>query len=279
MNRLVYPTTPLRYPGAKKKVLHKILPFLKTPHDEYREPFVGGGAVFFGKPVSKISWINDLDPDIHAFFLAMKMHPEALCQRVRETTPELVERKVALWDEIKSSRPETLLERGFRTLFLNRTNYSGILSANPIGGRSQNPKYPIYCRWNAELLCKNIVACSEWLQTTEITCLDFSPVITSEPRAGRVLLFLDPPYYHKGNTLYQQGMEPHDHQYLAQLLHQLDANKFKFVLTYDDCPEVRALYSGWAYVYTEQWFYSTVKSTVQQRQLGRELIITNFRGE
>lgn len=41
--------SPLRYPGGKKKVLDLIAPFWSTPHDEYREPFLGGRERLLGQ--------------------------------------------------------------------------------------------------------------------------------------------------------------------------------------------------------------------------------------
>ncbi len=41
------------------------MPFIDcVPHDEFREPFVGGGSVFFGKKKTKFNWINDLEKDL-----------------------------------------------------------------------------------------------------------------------------------------------------------------------------------------------------------------------
>lgn len=57
--------SPFRYPGGKFYALKYILPYiLCVPHDEYREPFVGGGTIFFGKPKCFINWLNDLEPQI-----------------------------------------------------------------------------------------------------------------------------------------------------------------------------------------------------------------------
>lgn len=264
--------TPLRYPGAKKKALKKLLPFLRVEHDEYREPFVGGGAIFFGKPSqAQTTWINDLDEDVSAFFCAMRDHPHDLCDLVESTIPSL-----DTWRTIKNGTWTDTLHRGFRTLFLNRTNYSGILSANPIGGlREPNPKYPIGCRWNPVLLQQQIMACSLLLQGVEITSLDFIEVLQAPPQGQRTLIVLDPPYYEKGNSLYQKKMYPQDHERLAAALQQLDPQHFRFLLTYDDCEEVRALYQGWTHFYTEKWYYSTLQTT-GKRVKGNELFITNY---
>ena len=71
------------------------------------------------------------------------------------------------------------------------------------------------------------------------TCADFQTLIDDPAPA---LLYLDPPYYVKGNDLYQEGFTEGDHQRLAALL---KGTKHSWVLSYDDCPEVRALYD-WA---------------------------------
>ena len=56
--------SPFRYPGSKAKALKFVKPIWeKIPHDEYREPLIGGGAIFFSKPKVEHCWINDLDKD------------------------------------------------------------------------------------------------------------------------------------------------------------------------------------------------------------------------
>ena len=58
-----------RYPGGKLKALKYINPFWQqTNHDEYREPFVGGGSVYIHKPNVQFNWINDLDKDLYSFY-------------------------------------------------------------------------------------------------------------------------------------------------------------------------------------------------------------------
>ena len=39
--------SPLRYPGGKSKVAKFIIEHIKTDFNEFREPFVGGGSIFF----------------------------------------------------------------------------------------------------------------------------------------------------------------------------------------------------------------------------------------
>jgi len=50
-----------------------------------------------------------------------------------------------------------------------------------------------------------------------------------------------------------------------------------FLLSYDDCPQIRELYS-WAHIYEQTWFYNTANSS-GPRKVGKELFITNYRVE
>lgn len=256
--------SPLRYPGAKKKVLKHFKRFWNLEHHEYRDVFVGGGSTFFGKPISPLNWINDYDEEVAAFFTAMRDFPDELCKRVLDVTPS-----VAYWREIKSSTFTNIIDQGFRTLFLNRTSFSGILKGNPIGGIEQKSQYKIGCRWNPEALVEQIRNCSTSLQGVRITALDFEEVITHP--GNDVLLYLDPPYYHKGNLLYRTTMTVEDHVRLSKCLRETN---HKFFITYDDCQEVRELYEGWTHLYPASWFYSS--SNKKDRELGRELFISNF---
>ena len=63
-----------RYPGGKTKAIKFIKPFWENlSHEEYREPFVGGGSVFIAKEKVETNWINDLDNDLIAFYEIIKM--------------------------------------------------------------------------------------------------------------------------------------------------------------------------------------------------------------
>ena len=61
-NLMIKTRPPIRYPGSKYRAAKHITPFLNLIHyDEYREPFLGGGAIFFVQPLAKYTWLNDID--------------------------------------------------------------------------------------------------------------------------------------------------------------------------------------------------------------------------
>ncbi|MBH8602055.1 DNA adenine methylase [Thermoactinomyces sp. CICC 23799] len=257
--------SPLRFPGSKSKVLNRFYPYFYIPHIEYREPFFGGGAIFFGKPKAKINWINDKDYSVYAFFKIVRDYPDDICKFVLSIKPS-----IEIWKEIRSIKPQNELEVAYKFLFLNRTNYSGIITANPIGGIKQKSNWKIDCRWNPEMLCKRIKECSSKLQNVKITCLDFEELILAPGKD--VFLVLDPPYYKKGHELYPVSMSHEEHVKLARLLKKTQHN---FLLTIDDCEEVKEIYQSVDfYVNQESWCYSINQGN--NTKIGRELFISNI---
>lgn len=103
--------------------------------------------------------------------------------------------------------------------------------------------------------------------------MDFSEVLGAPRESTSTLAYLDPPYFLADQKrAYTQSFVLEDHLRLEKVLKDLD---YGFVLSYDDCEEIRDLYS-WANHYPRTWFHNTANSS-GPRKVGRELIITNFK--
>lgn len=63
---------------------------------------------------------------------------------------------------------------------MNRTNISGIINGGPIGGKNQNSKYKIDCRFNKEKLIKKIKKISSYNSRIKLTNLDANDFILRE---------------------------------------------------------------------------------------------------
>ena len=139
--------SPLRYPGGKNRIANFIAQVCVDNRISglYVEPYAGGASValflLFSNVVKKIV-INDKDRSIYAFWYSVLHHTDRLCQMIIDT-----EVNVENWHKQKKvqSRKQyaNLLELGFSTLFLNRTNRSGIISGGIIGGIDQTGEYKI----------------------------------------------------------------------------------------------------------------------------------------
>jgi DNA adenine methylase len=75
---------------------------------------------------------------------------------------------------------------------------------------------------------------------------------------------LDPPYFLRGPELYTNFYEPADHADLAKGVSALGR---RWMVTYDDAPEIRKLYSRFP-TYSTSLLYSA-----QEKRVGSELLV------
>ena len=233
----------------------------------YVEPFAGGAAIawflLLEGHVKKI-YINDLNPSIHAFWYSVLHHTEELCNLIKETSVTMEEWYIQR--EIQLSQKATLLERGFSTFFLNRTNRSGIIKGGVIGGFEQNGNYKIDCRFNKNRLIEqiqNIAAKKDDIVLTHLDAVDFIEQIL--PTIDKkCLVNIDPPYYIKGKGLYQNFFEHKDH---TRLYESVKTIRQPWIVTYDDTPEINEIYNE----FSPKSFGLTY--TAQKKRKGSEVII------
>lgn len=256
---------PLRYPGSKFRAYKHIKPFIELiEHDEYREPFFGSGAVFFQKKLAKYNWINDLDEDLINFYLQIQNKQTAI--QMASKAINIVPTK-DLFEQLKNSSPSTDFDKAFRYFVINRTAYSGIMHSPNWGFHKTKSVQPD--KWG-----NRIMQASQKLQDVKITKGDYKDILLAPSQGERVLLFLDPPYFAADQKrAYEKSFQIYDHYVLADILKTVSHS---FILTYDDCEEIRALYD-WAHIYPVEFMYHTANSNKTTRKKGKELIITNKR--
>ncbi len=241
--------SPLRYPGGKRrlaqyfKVLFRINDLLDA---EYVEPYAGGSSValalLFGQYASRVH-INDLSRPVYAFWHSVLNDTENLCRRVRDarlTLDEYRRQKAAI-----RADDGDLSELGFAAFYVNRTSRSGIIDARAgvIGGNAQNGTWRLDARYNRKALVDRIERVARQKHRIRIYNLDAEVMLrTVTPKLSpRTLVYLDPPYYRKGQRLYANFYEPDDHAVLAARVLRL---RQPWVISYDDVREVRSLYLG-----------------------------------
>lgn len=287
-----------RYPGGKSKLRKQIATKLKEiatgNHLEYREPFYGGGSIGLLVLEEMLEleriWINDFDSGVAALWTAVIKFPDLLKQHVKKFKPSVADFdvfKAELTDEKNPTKlisDEDFAEYGFKKLAIHQISYSGLgtKSGGPLGGRDQKSDYKIDCRWNPVYICKKIDKLTNQFSKLSVrdekcTNLDFSKLIKDNKHDA--IIYLDPPYYEKGNDLYQHGFDIEDHERLADCLRK---TKHQWVLSYDDCPEIRKLYEGWSDIESLDVNYSitALKDKETEKRLSRtkvELLIRSKR--
>ncbi|MFB2836896.1 DNA adenine methylase [Floridanema evergladense] len=256
--------SPFRYAGGKFYARHLILKHIPL-HSYYVEPFAGGSSIFFAKSKVENNWLNDIDEALINTYLIIRDRPEELIDFLagEEATKE---RHTYYKNEFI---PQNKLEAAARWFYLNRTSYSGIM-------KLQN------CYWGygdkysmrPENWPRNIRRTSEKLQNVKITCWDFEEVIKTVP--DDAFLFIDPPYFNADqDKFYTHSFSRTDHYRLCEILKE-HKNRFKFLITYDNSPEVRDLYEWATEMHDREWNY-TINRTDDQKKGQKKA--QNFKGE
>lgn len=256
--------SPFRYAGGKFYARHLILEHLPA-HNFYLEPFAGGASIFFAKPKVSENWLNDLDAELTNVYLIIRDNPHALIDFL--TGEQATKERHAWYKSV--FQPASNLEAAARWYYLNRTSYSGIMKKeNCYWGYGD--KYSM----RPENWGRNILRTSHKLQNVKITQLDFQEVIEQAP--DNSFLFIDPPYYGADqDKFYNHCLTLEGHQRLAKVLAK-HCHRLKFLVTYDNVPAVRELYSWAKQMLDKEWNY-TINRTDDQRN-GRKLE-NNYKGE
>lgn len=263
--------SPLRYPGGKGKLAGYVASVMEMNGlcgGTYVEPYAGGAAVAISLLLSghaKRVHINDLSPQVHAFWKAVLDDTDGLLALIQDTPVNMT-----TWHRMQETLSDvdaSPRDLGFATFFLNRTNRSGILSAGVIGGKQQTGKWKLDARYNTTDLSRRIRTIADRRDDIHLHNEDARRLVKRlAPRLAKLsLLYLDPPYFQKGQDLYLNFYEEDDHAMLAATLKELPA-RVRWILSYDAHPQIEKLYRRF------RGFSYTLNYTAQERMRGRELI-------
>jgi DNA adenine methylase len=264
--------SPLRYPGGKAPFapfIAKVMAGNGVAGGHYLEPYAGGAGValdlLFHGHASHIH-INDADPAVYAFWVSVTKHSDALLQLL-ESTPITIDEWFKWRSVLREEYDASIVERGFATLFMNRTNRSGILKAGVIGGKNQDGNYKLDARFKKEIVASRIREIAKRAQDISVYCEDSLQLLNrcSEFLPRKSLIYLDPPYYVKGKGLYRNFYEHDDHQAIAKAI-QKKKFKYPWIVSYDNAEEICAMYQ------MSQALSYGLNYTAQRRYVGNEVM-------
>lgn len=263
--------TPLRYPGGKamlSPVFASIVEQNGITDGVYVEAFAGGAGVAIALLVNEYVdsvLINDIDRGVYAFWKSVVESNADLCEMIRsapltlrewERQREIFRREDAAADE---------LALGFAMFYLNRTNRSGIMNGGVIGGKSQLGEWKIDARFNRDDLVDRVRRIGRYRSRIRVTNSDALHLIQTLTRElpHRALVYLDPPYYDKGQHLYTNYYRHDDHVAIADAVKVIER---PWVVSYDDHVAIRRMYAEF-----RRWDY-TLGYAARERREGAEVM-------
>ncbi len=261
--------SPLRYPGGKNRAIKIIAPLIPE-FKEFREPFVGGGSVFFytkQKYPDKKFWINDLYYKLFQFWNQSKSNLDNVVNQVLTWKEQFTEGKELHRFIIDNFAEFNETEIASAFFVLNRITFSGTSES---GGYSNQAFLRRFTPSSIERLKLIDIV----LENTRITNLDFQEVIEADGK--NVFIFLDPPYYSATKSaLYGKNGNMHkgfDHERFAEVMRK---TKHNWLITYDNCEYIRDLFS-FTNIFTWELTYGMRNVMDNSEQKEEEIFISNY---
>lgn len=283
----------LKWAGGKGKLLAQYEQYLPSDWQRYHEPFLGGGALFFGmqakRQLGRSPWHRSPRAGPARPFQARLCDVNAelvnAYRCVRDHCPEVID-QLALHQQRHSEThyyqtralpPLNAIERAARFIYLNKTCYNGLYRENAKGqfnvpmGRYKNPGI---C--NPELLEAAALA----LADSDILEADFTQVL-DQALGPEDFVYFDPPYYPLSPTSNFTGYSRYafhqeEHRQLRDTCLALAERGVKVMLSNSDCAVVRELYDQPAFHIQEIAAARAINSKARRRGKITELLITSY---
>jgi len=241
--------TLLAWAGGKQKLVKVLCQYI-PPHEVYVEPFAGGAALFWAKEPAKVNVLSDIDCRLIRFYETVRglSSLEELTKfgwapdRARfEELRECIKREPYCTDDP--------LFLAYALLYVNKFGYGA-----KVGYPTYNPTKEKRC--SGKELCQIEKAAGRFPEIRErlkkaiLICADFRQVIPKFDSPS-TFFFVDPPYWrpeHKGSNpahYAETGVSP------TEVAGALRGIRGKFLVTYNDHPDVRAAFQGFRTVPVE----------------------------
>lgn len=217
--------------GGKRRLADRIFA-LFPQHSCYVEPFAGGAALYFLRPVpAEVEVLNDINGDLVNLYRVVQHHLEEF---VRQFKWALSSRQVFKW--MQNTRPETLtdIQRAARFYYLQQSAFGGRVAGQTYGTATTTPP-----GLNLLRLEETLSAAHLRLSSTYIEQLSWQECIKRYDRE-HTFFYMDPPYWQTEG--YGVPFEYSEYLEMATVIGSL---KGKAIISLNDHPAVREAFAGY----------------------------------
>lgn len=249
--------------------------------ETYVEPFLGSGNVLVGKPVHPIEVVGDINHYVINFYKALQTHPEQMYPVIERHVRLMEEGGAEYFKQLRDNPPKEWSVEGCAWYYaINKYCFNGIVRFNEKGECNSS-----YCGTTKG---RGIYTLDWYLQVVKRVekvhfrndnywnLLDWANEQhkwsrIASGKAQTTWVVLDPPYWEVFTKYDKVSFSKDDHRMMHE---RLKDAKYKWLLTINDVPEVRELYSDFNFI-AHDIFYCC-SQTPSGRGNSKELIITNY---
>ncbi len=262
----------LRWAGGKTWLLKSLSKHIPGTFNNYHEPFLGGGSVFFYLNPKHKSFLSDSNDDLINAFLQVKENVEDVIKVLKE-----YKNTKDYYYMVREKSYKNEVKRAARFIFLNRTGFNGIYRVNLKG------KYNVpYGFKNYKFLFdfELFRSASKRLKNTKISSNDFESTLKNIHENDFV--FIDPPYtvshIKNGFIKYNEKLFSwEDQERLANYIKQIKSKGAYFLLTNAKHVSVKNLYSQFEKPIPVNR-YSNIGGKDAKREQIQEYLFSNVKG-
>lgn len=246
--------------GGKKALRDEILARFPRNYKRYIEVFGGAGWVLFHKPPGNdFEVFNDFNGNLVNLYRCVREQPEALRNELRYMLNSRLD-----FEYMKGMlHSQAVLPDVRRAAY-----YYALIRYSYAAGTSTFGSQP-HAMWNNFPL---IESAAGRLQKVVIENKDCVKLIRQYDRPES-FFYCDPPYYNADQYYEVVSSDGFDHAGLADALLGI---KGKFLLSYNDCPEIRALYDRPGIVVEGISRLSNIAQRYENGKQYPELLISNY---
>ena len=188
----------IKWVGGKRSLLPQIIPHIPKDFNNYFEPFVGGGALFFelyslGLLKDKNVYLFDINTELINTYNVVKKNPKELIKTLfefKQLHSKEFYYQVRAWDREEQFLQRSATERAARFIYLNKTCFNGLYRVNSKGYHN----VPIGSYKNPNICDEEVISlASKALQKATIKNASFKDVLRYAK--GGDFVYFDPPYY------------------------------------------------------------------------------------
>ena len=193
----------LKWAGGKRQLLPELLKYIPKDFNNYFEPFLGGGALFFelynlGFLENKKVYLSDINEELINTYKTIRDNPKELIIKLKEFKTNHNKEfyyKIREFDRDKNYKNLDNITKSARFIYLNKTCFNGLYRVNKKGYFN----VPIGSYKNPNILDEeNILAVSKALQNIIIKNFDYKEILKEVQ--SNDFIYLDPPYHPLNET-------------------------------------------------------------------------------
>lgn len=266
----------LKWAGGKRQILKHLLKLLPPDIKQrtYREPFLGGGSLFFALQPSK-AILSDANPHLIMAYESVRDCPDLIYNYLLEHRRKDCEKYYYQIRELYNKKRNSgdSVAQAARFIYMNKTCYNGIFRVNQKGifnvpyGRHDTTSIPTI---------DQLKKVSAALQSKKILTSSFEDALDLAEKGD--FIYLDPPYPPKNGTscfnhYTCDKFSEKDQEKLADMVRRLEAAGCFLMVSNGNSEKILELYKGLNIHTLSVTRFITCKKI---RDKVQELVITNY---